>query len=138
MSQATPAELLGIIKGLTDVAQQSHKTHQQSQQTSNEQIQNLTAVVEQLQHTSKPQTFRLPQVQLPVFSGTPGENLERFLENFESLLQSSGVSFRLWCPYLKQQIQNHQRGFDSVILAEKDHLNLLGGDPSKASESKYV
>ena len=39
---------------------------------------------------------------------------------------------------MKQQIQNHQRAFDSVILAEKDHLNLLGGDPSKASESEYA
>ena len=73
-----------------------------------------------------------------MFSGTPDENLECFLENFESLLQSKCVSFRLWCPYLKQQIQNHQRAFDSVILAEKDHINLLGGDSSKASEFEYA
>ena len=80
--------------------------------------------------------MRLPQVQLPKFEGKISDDLDRFIEQFNSLIKSSGVSSLFWVTFLKQQVQTYQRAFDIVAKAEIDSkTSSLGHDPTKASEA---
>ena len=65
------------------------------------------------------------------------ENLDRFIEQIISILQSSGVLPRFWVTYLKQQTQKDARAYDALIEAEKTQQNLLGATPDKAPPSKF-
>ena len=65
------------------------------------------------------------------------ENLDRFIKQLTSLLQSSGVSPRFWVTYLKQQTQKDARAYDALIEAEKQHKNLLGATPDIASPAEF-
>ena len=82
--------------------------------------------------------MRLPQVQLPKFEAKISNDLDRFIEQFNSLIKSSGVSSRFWVTFLKQQVQTDQRAFDIVANAEIDcKTSSLGHDPTKASEADF-
>ena len=78
----------------------------------------------------------LPQVQLPKFEGKISDDLDGFIEHFNSLIKSSSVSSCFWVTFLKQQVQTDQRAFDIVAKAEIDRkTGSLGHDPTKALEA---
>ena len=82
--------------------------------------------------------MRLPQVQLPKFEGKISDDLDRFIEQFNLLIKSSGISSRFWTTFLKEQVQTDQRAFDIVAKVEIDcKTSSLGHDPTKASEADF-
>ena len=107
-----------------------------------EQLQNLSSTVEALSKFIAPQAvsslshadfapgLRLPHITLPVFTGK--ENLDRFVEQITSLLQSSGVARKYWTTYLKQQVHRDAQAYDAMIEAGKEHQHLLGSIPEKS------
>ena len=72
---------------------------------------------------------------MPAFTGK--QDLDRFIKQLTSLLQSSGVSPRFWVTYLKQQTQKDAPAYDVLIEAEKQHKTLLGATPDKASPTEF-
>ena len=138
MTSTSPEELLGMIKGLADVVKSSHD----AQKTQQEEIRALADSMKDLatstaKTTSAPSGLRLPPVNLPVFKGDPQDKLERFLENFVSIISTSNISPRYYVPYLKQQCQYDIRSFDIITHAEKEHFPKLIADPEKASSSEF-
>ena len=147
--EVNAAETLGLIQGLTDVVknQQSIKLRSipnkpllEALQKTNQQL-SLSETVELLSKSVPKSTvsagsgLRLPNVTFPEFKGK--QNLDRFMAQMESLLLSSGIPTRFWLTYPKQQCQKDSRAFDVLIAAEKDHSNILGSDPSKATDEEY-
>ena len=140
---ASTEELNGLIKGLADVVQTQQKTNADAFKQTTEQLQNLSSTVETLSKSIAPRAvsslshadaapgLRLPHITLPVFTGK--ENLDRFVEQITSLLQSSGVAPKYWTTYLKQQVHRDARMYDALIEAKKEHQHLLGSTPEKAS-----
>ena len=119
------AELSGIIKGLTEVVKQQAT----NQNTTSKHIDDLAKQIKDISEGSTPhqanpchgqQSLRLPQVQLPKFKGKISDDLDHFIEQFNSLIKSSGVSSHFWVTFLKQQVQTDQRAFDIVAKAEID------------------
>ena len=138
MTSSSPEELLGMIKGLADVVKSSHD----AQKTQQEEIRALADSMKDLatstaKTTSAPPGLRLPPVNLPVFKGDPQDKLERFLENFVSIISTSNISPQYYVPYLKQQCQYDIRSFDIITHAEKEHFPKLIADPEKASPSEF-
>ena len=89
--------------------------------------------------TERPQPLRLPQVNLPSFTGEQIDDLERFLQQLTTLLISSGVPSRHYVTYLKQQIQKDARAYDAVSQAEEQHANILHTDhDSSPSHKAYL
>ena len=99
---ADPAETLGLIKGLAEVVKSQHSAHKAEQEAhlkamkaTNEHISNLTATVEGLSKqipkstATNNQGLRLPNLILPEYKGK--QPLERFINQMESLLRSSGI-----------------------------------------------
>ena len=137
------AELSGITKGLTEVVKQQAS----NQNTTSKHIDDLAKQIKDVSegstaHHANPghgqQSLRLPQVQLPKFEGKFSDDLDRFIEQFNSLIKSSGVSSRFWVTFLKQQIQTDQRAFDIAAKAETDcKTSSLGHDPTEASEADF-
>ena len=137
------AELSGIIKGLTEVVKQQAT----NQNTTSKHIDDLAKQIKDVSEGSTPhqpnpghgqQSLRLPQVQLLKFEGKISDDLDRFIEQFNSLIKSSSVSSRFWVTFLKQQVQTDQRAFDIVAKAEIDcKTSSLGHDPTKASEADF-
>ena len=96
----TTKELLGLIKGLGEAVKDQLQAHSKSQA----ELQQLTAAVGNLVESSSnshsesaPQNLSsvslcLPQVTLPVYKGSPNENLN----SLTSLIKSSGVPSRHW------------------------------------------
>ena len=90
------AELSGIIKGLTEVVKQQAST----QNTTSKHTDDLAKQTKDVSEVSTPQHatpghghqshLRLPQVQLPKFEGKISDDLNRFLEQFNSLIKCSG------------------------------------------------
>ena len=108
----------------------------------NEHISNLTATVEDLskQIPKSPATsnqgLRLPDLILPEY--TAKQPLERFYINqMESLLRSSGVPFKFWTTYFKQQCQKDSQAYDALAEAETSFAATLGSDTSKITEDQY-
>ena len=138
MSKATPEELLGIIQGLTDAMKLTHE----QQQATNTQVQQLSNTIKDMSTHSKtfsiPSGLRLPAISLPKYSGLPQDNLERFLEHFDSILTTSSIPARDYVPYLKQQVQEDIRAFDVVTNAEKEHFTKLIKTPDKATDEEYL
>ena len=138
MSKATPEELLGIIQGLTDAMKLTHE----QQQATNTQVQQLSNTIKDMSTHSKtfsiPSGLRLPAISLPKYSGSPQDNLERFLEHFDSILTTSSIPARYYVPYLKQQVQEDIRAFDVVTNAEKEHFTKLIKTPDKATDEEYL
>ena len=136
-------ELEGIVKGLVDIAQGQIKAQKELSEHTSHQLATLRDTVADLssQVSSKPFTglgLRLPPITLPTYTGTPTESLDRFLEEFRQLIDSSGVNPKHWIPYLKQQVQQDLRSFDILTQAEQEHSKLLGPDPSKAATPEYL
>ena len=132
------AETLGLIKGLTAVVQ----SHTDSMTTTNTQIQQLAATIENLTKAqpiqSKPTLnsgLPLPNLVLPEFTGK--EPLDRFLDHFQNLLTSSNVPAQYWLTHLKQQCIKDPRAYDALVSAEDTHAKLLGPDVSKASDHDF-
>ena len=103
------AELSGIIKGPSDRLPQASNQNTTSKHVDylDKQIKDASeAAVSIPQHATPGHRFqshlRLPQVQLPKFEGKISDDLHRFLEQFTSLIKSSGVSCCFWVTFLKQ------------------------------------
>ena len=92
----------------------------------------MTSAVSELTQSShsteRPQTLRLPQVNLPYFTGKPNEDPERFLEQLTNLPLLPGVPSRYFVTYLKQQVQSDCRAYDTIRQAEEEHSNILHTD----------
>ena len=144
---ASTEELNGLIKGLDDVVQTQQKTNADAFQQTTEQLKNLSSTDEALSKSIAPQAVSSlshadaapglcsPHITLPVFTGK--ENLDRFVEQITSLLQSSGVTPKYWTTYLKQQVHRDAKAYDPLIEAEKEHQHLLGSTPEKASPDEH-
>ena len=91
--------------------------------------------VSSLSHANAAPGLHLQHITLPVFMGK--ENLDRFLEQITSLLQSSGVAPKYWTTYFKQQVHRDARVYNALIEAEKEHQHLLGSILEKASPDKH-
>ena len=138
---ASTEEFNGLIKGLDDIIQTQQKTNADACKQMTEQLQNLLSTVEALSKSITPQAVSslshanaapglcLPHITLPVFTGK--ENLDRFIEQITSLLQSFGVVPKYWTTYLKQQVHRDAQAYDSLIEAEKEHQHLLSSTPKK-------
>ena len=145
---ADPAETLGLIKGLAEVVKSQHSAHKAEQEAhlkamkaTNEHISNLTATVEGLSKqipkstATNNQGLRLPDLILPEYTGK--QPLERFINQMESLLRSSGVPFKFWTTYFKQQCQKDSRAYDALAEADTSFAATLGSDTSKTTEDQY-
>ena len=146
---ATVEELTGLLKGLADVVKSQQQANATALQRTTEQLQNFSSTVETLSKTiitpqttptqssnDSPAGLRLPNITLPIYTGI--ENLDRFIDQITSLLQSSGVAPRYHVTYLKQQTQKDARAYDALCEAEKLHKNLLGDQPGKASPAEFT
>ena len=95
-------ELTGIVQGLAGVVKDQLTQFKLNQGETEKQIQDLCKAVSDLTNTSstassavsvtneRPQTLRLPQVNLPSFAGQRKDDLERFLDQLTTLLTYSG------------------------------------------------
>ena len=147
---ATVEELTGLLKGLADVVKSQQQANATALQQTTEQLQNLSSTVETLSKTiitpqmmptqssnDSPAGQHLPNITLPIY--TRKENLDRFIDQITSLLQSSGVAPRYHVTYLKQQTQKNARVvYDTLCEAEKLHKNLLRDQPDKASLAEFT
>ena len=141
--QITVEELTRLIHGLTDVVKDQITQSKLNQGATDKQIHDLTKAVSDLTNaspavsaTEHPQTLRLPQVNLPSFTGEPKDDLERFLRQLTTLLISSGVPSRHYVTYLKQQTQQDARASDAVSQAEEQHANILHTDYDSSPSNK--
>ena len=143
---ATVEELSGVVQGLAQVVKEQITQNKLAQGATDKQIQNLTSAVSELTQSShsgsthsteRPQTLRLPQVNLPSFTGRPNEDLERFLEQLTNLLLSSGVPSHYFVTYLKQQVQSDSRAYDTIRQAEEEHSNILHTDDDTQPSHKH-
>ena len=82
-----------------------------------------------------PQGLRLPNLVLPHYTGK--ENLDRFIEQLETILKSSGVPSKFWVTYLKQQTQKDPRVYDVICAADKENQAILGTDIETCSPSEF-
>ena len=145
---ADPAETLGLIKGLAEVVKSQHSAHKAEQEAhlkamkvTNEHISNLIATVEGLSKqipkstATNNQGLRLPNLILPKYMGK--QPLEHFINQMESLLHSSGVPFKFWTTYFKQQCQKDSQAYNALAEAETSFAAILGSDTSKTTEDQY-
>ena len=146
VKMATVEELSGVVQGLAQVAKEEITQNKLAQGATDKQIQDLRSAVNELTQSShsgsthsteRPQTLRLPQVNLPSFTGKPNEGLERFLEQLTNLLLSSGVPYRYFVTYLKQQVQSDSRAYDTIRHAEEEHSNILHIDDDTQPSYKH-
>ena len=96
----------------------------------NEHISNLTATVEGL-------SKQIPKSEATNDQGLRLPNLIRFINQMESLLRSSGVPFKFWTTYFKQQCQKDSRAYDALAEAETSFAATLGSHTSKTTEDQY-
>ena len=117
----TPKEVLGLVKGLADVVHTQQKAQKETLDESNKQINNFANSVKIITKTKQhgPFGLKLPQINLPKYHGRPEEDLERFIEQLRSTLESSNTYWRYWVTYLKQQVPEDLRAYDAIVLAEK-------------------
>ena len=143
-----PAKTLGLIKDLAEVVKSKHSAHKTEQEAylkamkaTSEHISNSTAAVEGLSKqipkstATNNQGIRLPNLVLPEYTGK--QPSERFINQIESLVRSSGVPFKFWTTYFKQQCQKDSRGYDALAEAETSFAAILGSDTSKTTEDQY-
>ena len=112
--EALQAETLGLIKGLAEVVHQQH----QSQKDTAQHLQGLVTTFEQLTQTLNPkvsastQGLLLPNLVLPEY--TSKTDLDRFLDQIQHLLETSGVHPKFWVRLIKQQCQQDSRAYDAL------------------------
>ena len=138
---ATVEELTGIVKGLADVVKSQLTSQHEAHEANRQNIEALAKTVAELAtnstSSSSVDTLKLPQVVLHRYTGKPDEHLDRFLDQLTTLLKSSGVPPKHWTTYLKQQVQQDVRAYDSVVFAEEECKHALGEDPTNITIEQY-
>ena len=81
--------------------------------------------------------MKLPQVVLPRYTGKPEEQRDHFLDLVTTLLKSSGVPPKHWTTYLRQQVQQDVRAYDSVVFAAEECKHAFGEDPNNITNAHY-
>ena len=132
---ADPAETLGLIKGLAEVVKSQHlahkaeqKAHLKAMKATNEHKSNLIATVEGLSKqipkstASNNEGLRLSNLILPEYTGK--QPLERFINQVESLLCSSGVPLNSGPSTLNSNAKR-TAGLTMPLLKLKLHLQQL-------------
>ena len=76
----------------------------------------------------------MPNLIVPEYTGKL--TLERFINQTESLLRLSGVPFKFWTTYFKQQCQKDSRAYDALAGAETSFAAILGSDTTKTTEEQ--
>ena len=96
--QITVEELTGLILDLTDVVKDRITRSKLNLGATDKQIHNLTKAVSDLTNaspavsaTERPQPLRLPQVNLPSFTGEPKHDLKRFFTAINNFIDF------FWC-----------------------------------------
>ena len=56
----------------------------------------------------------------------------------ESLLRLSGVPFKFWTTYFKQQCQKDSRAYDVLVQAETSFAAILGSGTTKTTEEQSL
>ena len=134
--EALQAETLGLIKGLAEVVQQQH----QSQKDTAQHLQGLVTTVEQLTQILIPkvsastQGLRLPNLALPEY--TSNTDLDRFLDQIQHLLETSGVHPKFWVTLIKRQCQKDSPVYDALSESEnfiKPFLDPILRKPQRTS-----
>ena len=128
-------ETLGLIKGLAAVVRDQNaaiKSRADELTQLASAVKDLSTYVGQSSSTHPSSSLRLPNLTLPEFTGT--EDLDRFLEQFTQVLQSSGVPTQHFLTYLKQQCRKDARSFD--ILCTFDGTTDLPSSPGPADYLK--
>ena len=138
---ATIEKLTGIVKGLADVVKSQLSRQHEAQEANRQHIDALAKTVREMAFhsasSSNDDTLKFPQVVLPCYTGKPEEQLDRFLDQLTTLFQSSGVPPKHWTTYLKQQVQQDVRAYDSVVFAEEECKHALGEDPNNITNAHY-
>ena len=76
----------------------------------------------------------MPNLILPEYTGK--QSLEHFINQMESLLRLSGVPFKFWTTYFKQQCQKDSRAYDALAKAETSFAATLGSDTTATTEEQ--
>ena len=130
-----------VVKSQYSAHKAEQEAHLKAMKATNEHISNLTATVGGLSKqipkstATNNQRLRLPNLIHPEYTGK--QPLERFINQMESLLRSSGVPFKFWTTYFKQQCQKDSRAYDAHAEAETSFAATLGSDTSKTTEAQY-
>ena len=139
---AVADETAGMIKGLAEVVQNQQILQNTAMKETTAQLKQLSETVATLTQSLPPAgptgtSLRLPNLVLPKYTGK--EHLDRFLEQLQTIFQSSDVPAKFWPTYLKQQTQQDSRAYDAICTAEKEHAaKILGPDPSKTSPAEFA
>ena len=139
---AVADETAGMIKGLAEVVQNQQILQNTAMKETTAQLKQLSETVATLTQSLPPAgptgtSLRLPNLVLPKYTGK--EHLDRFLEQLQTIFQSSDVPAKFWLTYLKQQTQQDSRAYDAICTAEKEHAaKILGPDPSKTSPAEFA
>ena len=62
--------------------------------------------------------------------------LERFINQMQSLLRLSRVSFKFWTTYFKQQCQKDSRAYNALAEAETSFVASLVSDTTTTTEEQ--
>ena len=76
----------------------------------------------------------MPNLIVPEYMGKPPS--ERFINQMESLLCLSGVPFKFWTTYFKQQCQKDSWAYDVLAEAQTSFAAILGSDTTKTTEEQ--
>ena len=125
-------ETLELISGLAAVA----KEQSASKNSRAEELKSLAFAVKDLSNLINLQSqaspghaaLRLPNLTLPEYTGI--EDLDRFLDQFNQVLRSSGANPKFYLTYLKQQCRKDSRAFDILCNYESTHLVRLPASPT--------
>ncbi|KAF4662693.1 hypothetical protein FOL47_006094, partial [Perkinsus chesapeaki] len=82
--------------------------------------------------SAPPASLRLPNIVLPLYRST--DDLDDFLHQLRSILETTETSTKHWVALLKQQVMQDKRAFDLVRLAESQYKTEL---VSAKSEEDY-
>ena len=139
---AVADETAGMIKGLAEVVQNQQILQNTAMKETTAQLKQLSETVVTLTQSLPPAgptgtSLRLPNLVLPKYTGK--EHLDRFLEQLQTIFQSSDVPAKFCLTYLKQQTQQDSPAYDAICTAEKEHAaKILGPDPSKTSPAEFA
>ena len=70
----------------------------------------------------------------PEYAGKP--QLEHFIDQMESLLRLSGVPFKFWTTYFKQQCQKGSQAYNALAEAETSFAASLNSDTTTTTEEQ--
>ena len=70
----------------------------------------------------------------PEYTGK--SQLECFINQMESLLRLSGVPFKFWTTYFKQQCQKNSRAYNALAEAETSFVASLDSDTTTTTEEQ--